>query len=955
MVVLALASGVTSCDDGPPSVAKVTVTSPVTQLSVGRTTQLAAKIEDRDGNVLTGRGVTWTSSANGIARVSATGVVTGAGEGSVTITAASEGQTGTVVMTIVEPCDDALPITVGETVSGQLTLADCELSDETLADRYALTLDVDTPVQIDLASAAFDAVLVLTTRSNSVIAFDDDGAGNLNARLDTTLAAGRYIIWANAFNPEETGAYTLSVGSTAVAQCPTVGQIAIGQTVSNELATTDCLLGDGTYADGWQFTLNARTGVIADLRSTAVDAFVLITDAQGRRLGFNDDGGAQTNSLLELTLDPGSYHVWANTFYAGQTGTYTLALGSNACETSPALALGETKTGELLTEDCALEDGSFSDRWSLTLTSATTVRVDLTSAAFDPYLLVTTTDGDVVASDDDSGDDDDARIEVTLSAGTYIVWANTYAPGQTGAYAISASTAIPAALNLRIDGVHITQAVQRFTGTVPLVADRPAVMRVFGRANVTNTAGASVRVRLYHGGVLHRTLTLPATASVPTVLAEEILGRSWNVALAAEDIKPGLTVDAEIDPNGVVAESDETDNAYPASGSPKAIDVRDVPPFNLTLVPIRQSANALMGNVTQSNAEEYLGMTRQVHPLDSIDVVVRGTYTTTLPALQPQDQNGSWIQLLGELNALRLAENASRSYLGVVKVSYPNGIAGIGFVGQPTALVWDSPATISRFSAHELGHNFGRSHSPCGGAGGSDPDYPYDNAAIGIIGYDMRADTLIPRSAADIMSYCPNQWVSDYTYEGVFSFRTPPAPALGTQASQPVMLVWGTVDGGKVTLEPAFHIVARPSVPSKRGPWSLVARDAAGNVLFTHSFDLTEVGDAKRPGAAFAFALPVDPQVASRVHSLRLTGPAGQAERGGRERVTPAVGRERAANGVTMRWDRDAFPAALLRDTRTGHILSIVRNGQLSVRPAPGLELVLSDGVRTVRERVDEP
>jgi hypothetical protein len=169
------------------------------------------------------------------------------------------------------------------------------------------------------------------------------------------------------------------------------------------------------------------------------------------------------------------------------------------------------------------------------------------------------------------------------------------------------------------------------------------------------------------------------------------------------------------------------------------------------------------------------------------------------------------------------------------------------------------------------------------------------------------------------------------------------------------MLVWGSAEGGKVTLEPASQVVARPSVPNKRGPWSLVARDADGNVLFSQSFDMTEVGDAKRPAAAFAFTLPVDPEVAGRVHSLRVTGPGGEAERVVRTRVGPAaVGRERSADRVTMRWDRDAFPAALVRDTRTGRILSIVRNGQFSIRPEPGLEVLMSDGVRTVRERVDE-
>ncbi|MDQ4081051.1 MAG: Ig-like domain-containing protein, partial [Gemmatimonadota bacterium] len=617
------------------------MTSPVSELIVGQTTQLAVKVEDKDGNVLTGRGVTWTSSNNGIATVSTSGLVSGEGAGPVTITAASEGQSGAVAITIVDPCDDAVPIAVGQTVAGRLSLTDCELNDGSLADRYALTLNAATPLQIDLSSLDFDSFLIVTTPTGQVVAFNDDGAGALNARLDTTLAAGEYIVWANAFDAQETGQYMLSIGSTTTSQCATVGQIALAQSVSNSLATTDCQLGDGTYADGWQFTLDNMTGVIADLRSSAFDAFVLITDAQGQRLGYNDDGGAGTNSLLELTLEPGTYHVWANSFYGGETGDYILALGSNACETALSIAVGETKNGELRTEDCALDDGSFSDRWLLTLSAPTTVRLDLASDAFDPYLLVTNAEGDVVASDDDGGDDDNARIEVPLPAGTFIVWANTFAAGQTGAYAISASAATPGELNLRIDGAYITQGVQRFTGTVPIVAGRRAVVRVFGRANVPNTSAASVRVRLYHGGALHRTLTVPATASVPTLLGEGTLGLSWNAALDPADVKLGLAVAAEIDPDGAVAESDETDNAYPAAGTPKPIDVREVPPFNLTLVPIRQSVNALVGNVNQGNAEEFVGMTRQVHPLGSIDVAVRSVYTTTLPALQSQDQNGS--------------------------------------------------------------------------------------------------------------------------------------------------------------------------------------------------------------------------------------------------------------------------------------------------------------------------
>jgi hypothetical protein len=76
-----------------------------------------------------------------------------------------------------------------------------------------------------------------------------------------------------------------------------------------------------------------------------------------------------------------------------------------------------------------------------------------------------------------------------------------------------------------------------------------------------------------------------------------------------------------------------------------------------------------------------------------------------------------------------------------------------------------------RVALHEIGHNHGRMHAPCPPGGlitGVDPDYPYDDALIGVWGWDSRGDRLLrsPEWATDVMGYCGNQWVSDYTYAG---------------------------------------------------------------------------------------------------------------------------------------------------------------------------------------------
>jgi hypothetical protein len=84
---------------------------------------------------------------------------------------------------------------------------------------------------------------------------------------------------------------------------------------------------------------------------------------------------------------------------------------------------------------------------------------------------------------------------------------------------------------------------------------------------------------------------------------------------------------------------------------------------------------------------------------------------------------------------------------------------GIGFDAQVSA----------NTLAHELGHAHGRSHAPCGGPAGPDPKFPYPGGSIGVWGYDIFAKTFLsPSKGKDMMGYCPNEWVSDYTYNALF-------------------------------------------------------------------------------------------------------------------------------------------------------------------------------------------
>src|SRR5438309_9587880 len=104
VTTLAVAVGV-GCQRSSPiteagSVASVTVSPATIHIEVGQSAQLAATPRDRSGHPLSGRPVTWATSNTAVATVDGAGLVTGATPGSATITATSQGVSGTAVVTV---------------------------------------------------------------------------------------------------------------------------------------------------------------------------------------------------------------------------------------------------------------------------------------------------------------------------------------------------------------------------------------------------------------------------------------------------------------------------------------------------------------------------------------------------------------------------------------------------------------------------------------------------------------------------------------------------------------------------------------------------------------------------------------------------------------------------------------------------------------------------------------
>jgi uncharacterized protein YjdB len=170
----------TGCEDSdllPEAVARVDVVSPASRLDVGGTLQLTATARGSSGTILADRPISWASSDTVVASVSAGGLVTARSAGTATISAKSEGRTGSTAITI-----DPVVVPVGSV----------ELSPDSGAvlrrgQSLRLTAVVRDAAGAELAGRAVE----WASDAPGVAGVSTDG-------LVTAIAAGRAVIFASS-------------------------------------------------------------------------------------------------------------------------------------------------------------------------------------------------------------------------------------------------------------------------------------------------------------------------------------------------------------------------------------------------------------------------------------------------------------------------------------------------------------------------------------------------------------------------------------------------------------------------------------------------------------------------------------------------------------------------------------------------------------------------------------
>jgi hypothetical protein len=323
------------------------------------------------------------------------------------------------------------------------------------------------------------------------------------------------------------------------------------------------------------------------------------------------------------------------------------------------------------------------------------------------------------------------------------------------------------------------------TRAAPVVSKRSGLVRVFVAPKAGYTPHAvTAELRLASGStnfpVIKDTKTLSAASTDAT------LGSTFNFDVPGDSLPTGVTYSVALtDPAKTSGATDGTDARYPQKGS-EALDTKSSgDQLKVVVVPVKYNADG-SGRLPPTDAaqlEMYRNAMYQFYPAAKVEVTVHAPYAW--PSAIAASGSG-FSQILQAMVKLRAQDNVGDDvyYFGAFTPAATfskycaggcvAGLSGVGTSSQDAEVrasvgigFAGEDATITM--AHELGHAHGRQHSPCGGAAGPDPSYPYAGGGIGVWGYNIVTKALInPSSGKDLMGYCSPEWISDYTYNALF-------------------------------------------------------------------------------------------------------------------------------------------------------------------------------------------
>ena len=143
----------------------------------------------------------------------------------------------------------------------------------------------------------------------------------------------------------------------------------------------------------------------------------------------------------------------------------------------------------------------------------------------------------------------------------------------------------PSSIALTAPSIYLNQVIQDREGSVPLIAGRPALLRIFATGDQVSFYRPTVRADLYRDGEVVWTAVMPLESEVlPDEPDESRLDRSFNMEIPAELIQPALELVVELDTENTVPKAPGSITRYPAQGA-MPLDIVEMPVFQQTFLP----------------------------------------------------------------------------------------------------------------------------------------------------------------------------------------------------------------------------------------------------------------------------------------------------------------------------------------------------------------------------------